>query len=333
MRTWEVPAEVPLLGAVSFGLIDRGTNVIQVRPSTACPLSCIFCSTDAGPCSRYRATEYLVGLDHMLEWFRGLAKVKGGAIEAHIDTVGDPLVYPHLADLIQGIRGVGGVGTVSLQTHGHLLTEKLLDDLSEAGLSRINLSIDALDPGLARRLSGTESYDVERVVSMAGYITENTDIDLLLAPVWVHPLNDSEIEGLISLALKIGAGKRAPPLGIQKCDRHRYGRRAKGARYITWYQFYRQMRDLEGRLGVKLILKPSDFGIRPARAIGVPVRRGEKVRARTVGPGWLRGESLAVLESGDRTVTVVGAELPEGKDVKVRILRVRDGILVGSLAG
>ncbi|MCE4627148.1 MAG: radical SAM protein, partial [Desulfurococcales archaeon] len=40
---------LPLVGTVFIGVIDRGTNVLQVRPTTLCPLNCIFCSVDAGP--------------------------------------------------------------------------------------------------------------------------------------------------------------------------------------------------------------------------------------------------------------------------------------------
>jgi len=43
--------DIPLFGCIAFGIIDRGTNVLQVRPISECPLACIFCSTDAGPYS------------------------------------------------------------------------------------------------------------------------------------------------------------------------------------------------------------------------------------------------------------------------------------------
>ncbi|MDD1656702.1 MAG: radical SAM protein, partial [Methanomicrobiales archaeon] len=51
---------IPLIGSVAFGIIDRGTSLLQVRPSCSCNLNCPFCSVDAGPCSRSRATEYQV---------------------------------------------------------------------------------------------------------------------------------------------------------------------------------------------------------------------------------------------------------------------------------
>jgi hypothetical protein len=329
IELFNVPTEVPLLGSVNFGLVDRGTNVIQVRPSTACPLSCIFCSTDAGPCSRRRRTEYLVDLDHLMGWFKPLASMKGRGVEAHIDTVGDPLTYPRLMDLVSALSEDPNVGMISLQTHGHLLNERLLDELSESGLERINLSIDSTDPKTAKTLAGTPGYDLSKTIRMAEYVVKETKIDLLLSPVWVHPLNDADLDRLILLAKELGAGKRWPPLGIQKCEFHRMGRRARGVKQVSWYRFYREMREREGRLGCRLVLTARDFGIKPARSVRVPFARGERVSARVIGPGWFNGESLAVTKDGNWSLTVVGGELPIGQDVRVRLLRTKDCVLVG----
>ncbi|MEM4157568.1 MAG: radical SAM protein [Candidatus Methanomethylicaceae archaeon] len=331
VECFKVPDNLPLVGTVYFGIIDRGTNVLQIRPTTYCPLSCIFCSTDAGPNSKRRRTEYLVELDHIMDWTSYLVKIKGEGVEAHIDTVGDPLTYPKIVDLVHQMRELEEVATVSMQTHGHLLNEKVIDDLEQAGLSRINLSIDALDPQLAKRLAGTENYNVNRVIEMAKYITENTSIDLLIAPVWVHPLNDLEMEKIIGLAKELGAGRNCPPLGIQKCERHKFGRRVKEIKFMTWYEFYRRLKELELRTSTKLILKASDFGIRPATSLKAPYRKWEKISVNVVGPGWFKGESLAVTRDKRWVVTIVGAELPEGAEVNVRLLRVKDNILVATI--
>jgi uncharacterized Fe-S cluster-containing radical SAM superfamily enzyme len=326
---FEIPDDMPLLGSVTFGLIDRGTNVIQVRPSTSCPLNCIFCSTDAGPCSKRRRAEYIVKLEHMMEWLMELAKIKGDGLEAHIDTVGDPFAYPRLVELVQAIRELEEIRIISLQTHGHLMNERILCELAEVGLSRINLSIDALDPGLAKQLTGTEGYDVKRVIANARYALENTSIDVLLAPVWVHPMNDSELEGLIALAKDMGTGRRSPPLGIQKCEFHRFGRRTREMKHVTWYTFYKYLRELEKKTGMKLVIRASDFGIRPARTVEAPFRRGEKLWVKVVGPGWLRDESLAMTRDKRWAVTIVGSELPAGEEVRVRLLRTKNNILLG----
>jgi len=329
-KLFEVDSSIPLVGCIAFGLIDRGTNLIQVRPISTCPLSCIFCSTNAGPKSRIRQTEYIVPLDYLVEEFEKIAAFKGRRkIEAHIDTVGDPITYPYIAELVSRISQIEGVEVVSLQTHGSILDEKMLDRLSAAGLTRINLSVDALDPELARKLADTEWYDIKKVIQLIEYITSNTSIDLLLAPVWIPTINDAEIPKIIELAKKVGAGKRFPPLGIQRYEIHKHGRKVKGVRAHSWKYFYARLREWEKEFGVKLVLRPEDFGIHKRRMLPIPYRKYETVKVRVVGPGWLRREKLAVTLNGDRTVTLVNAEeIPVEAKLKARIVANKHNIFV-----
>ena len=329
-KLFEVDSSIPLVGCIAFGLIDRGTNLIQVRPISTCPLSCIFCSTNAGPKSRIRQTEYIVPLDYLVEEFEKITAFKGKRkIEAHIDTVGDPITYPYIAELVSRISQIEGVEVVSLQTHGSILDEKMLDRLSAAGLTRINLSVDALDPELARKLADTEWYDVKKVIQLIEYITSNTSIDLLLAPVWIPKINDAEIPKIIELAKKVGAGKRFPPLGIQRYEIHKHGRKVKGVRAHSWKYFYARLREWEKEFGVKLVLRPEDFGIHKRRMLPIPYRKYETVKVRVVGPGWLRREKLAVTLNGDRTVTLVNAEeIPVEAKLRARIVANKHNIFV-----
>lgn len=318
---------VPLLGCIAFGILDRGTNLLQVRPTTLCPLSCIFCSVDAGPSTKNRRTEFIVRADYLLEEFRKVAALKGSGLEAHIDTVGDPLTHPEVVNIVQGIADTPEVEVISMQTHGMLLTERLAKELAEAGLSRINLSIDALDPELARRLAGTPSYDVERILKVAEYIAQSTTTDLLISPVWVPGVNDEEITKIIEVALRIGAGKKWPPLGIQKMEVHKYGRRPKGVRPMSWYEFYRRLRMMEEEFGVKLVLRPEDFNIHKRVRIPPLFKRFERIKVDVVSAGWLRGEVLGVAKG--RAVTLVDcADSYIGKRVRATVINVKDGIVI-----
>lgn len=327
---YEVPTSVPLVGCIAFGLIDRGSNLIQVRPISTCPLSCKFCSTNAGPKSRIRQTEYAVPLDHLVEEFEKIVQFKGRShIEAHIDTVGDPITYPKIVELVANLRQVEGVETVSMQTHGSTLNTKLMDRLSAAGLTRLNLSLDALEPSLARELADTEWYDVEKIVALMKHIASCTETDLLVAPVWVHGVNDAEMPKIISLAKSIGAGKAFPPLGIQKCERHKRGRRLKKAKWLSWQGFYDQLRGWEKEFGIKLVLKAADFGIHGRLVLPVPYRMLEKVKIEVVGPGWLKGEKLAVTQAKDRSLTLINAgDIPVGAKLKARIMANKHNILI-----
>ncbi len=321
--------DIPLFGCIAFGIIDRGTNVLQVRPISECPLSCVFCSTDAGPRTKQRISEYMVDLPQLLAAFEWAASYKEtNDIEAHIDTVGEPAMYPQLVELVGGLSKNSHVKTVSMQTNGMLLSTDLIDKLESAGLSRINMSIESLETERAKTIAGTDVYNLARVLENAEHITMNTDIDLLIAPVWLPGINDKEIPRLIEFALRIGAGKRWPALGIQKFLPHKYGRR-QGIKPMGWEEFYSRLREWEDVYSTKLVLRPEDFGSFECKAIPRSFKRYEKVKVKVVGPGWMKGEKLAVAR--DRVITIVDADrVRSGTEVNVRIERVVGGIYIAS---
>jgi hypothetical protein len=328
-RLFEVSNSIPLVGCIAFGLIDRGTNIIQVRPISTCPLSCIFCSTNAGPKTKIRQTEYVVPLDYLVEEFEKIVAYKGRRhIEAHIDTVGDPITYPKIVELVSSLSQVDGVETVSMQTHGSILSTELMDALSDADLKRVNLSLDALDPALAKKLADTEWYDVEKVVELMQHIVSNTKTELLVAPVWIPGINDEEISKIIRLTRDMCKTK-SPSLGIQKYEIHKHGRKVKEAKPLSWKRFYEQLRIWENHFKVKLVLNPKDFGIHKRDMLPIPYRKHETVKVKVVGPGWLKKEKLAVTQRGDRSLTLVNAEeIPVGAKLKVRIVANKHNLLI-----
>ena len=322
-----VEEPLPLVGVVAFGVIDRGTNVLQVRPTTLCPLSCIFCSVDAGPRSRHRQAEYLVEAGWLVEWVERVAREKQVTVEALIDGVGDPLTYPRIVDLVSMLKKSPLVHTVAVETHGAPLSRQLVDRLEEAGLDRVNLSIDTLNPGKARLLTGSPWYDVERVKMLAEYIARETSIDLHVTPVWLPGINDEDVEEVVKWALRIGAGKKWPPATVQKYLRHRYGRNPPGVREPSWREFHQFLERLEEKTGTRLRQEMSEWGMRYAKRLPEPYRVGQLVELLVVGPGWLRGEKLAVTPRRDRLVTLVSARNARpGEVVVARILRSKDNI-------
>ena len=65
-RTYYITEPTPLIGHTAFGLIDRGTNVIQVRGLSGCNISCPFCSVDEGIHSKSRKNDYYVDKDYLV---------------------------------------------------------------------------------------------------------------------------------------------------------------------------------------------------------------------------------------------------------------------------
>ncbi|MCC6052882.1 MAG: hypothetical protein LM569_01615, partial [Desulfurococcaceae archaeon] len=89
---------MPAYGYIAIGVVDRGTNVLQVRPTTICPQNCIFCSVDAGLYSRNRWAEFIVDPEVIVRGVEEAISVKGCCAEALIDIIGDPLTYRFSAD-------------------------------------------------------------------------------------------------------------------------------------------------------------------------------------------------------------------------------------------
>jgi uncharacterized protein len=318
---------IPLLGSLYFGIIDRGTNILQVRPSCGCNLNCPFCSVDAGPESTTRATSYEVEMEYLLGAVEEIARFKGDGVECHIDSPGEPLMYLRLPELVAALRRTECVGTISLQTNGTLLDAAKIAALESAGLDRINLSLHALDPATARTLAGVDWFDIDRVTDAARAVARSR-IDLLIAPVYLPGINDAEIPRLIRFAQEIGAGKRFPPLGIQKFERYKYGRSPKGIKVQSWWQFFNQsIKAWEKESGLHLRLDPArDFGTVRRLMIPRAFTKGEKVTVELRAPGWINGEMLGVARN--RVVSVHNC-LKESGQLRVKIVADKQSIYMG----
>ncbi|MHA1213281.1 MAG: radical SAM protein, partial [Candidatus Heimdallarchaeota archaeon] len=210
------------------------------------------------------------------------------------DGQGEPMAYPYLPELVQKLWENENTNIISIQTNGWYLTEQLIDELAEVKLSRINLSINAITPKLGKHLAGRGDYHLERILEMAEYIA-NTNISLLLAPIWIQGVNDEDIEEIVKFSLKINKQEKTyPTLGIQNYLTHNEGRNIKGTKQKTFREFYDQLHALEKKLGAKnLVLKQHMFQTSKTGLLTNPMKVNEIVQAEIVLPGRLENEFIA----------------------------------------
>ena len=71
-------------------------------------------------------------------------------------TGGEPLVREGVEDFIARLKELG-VADLSMTTNGHLLADRC-ERLVAAGLDRINISLDSLDPAKFEEVTRTESF-------------------------------------------------------------------------------------------------------------------------------------------------------------------------------
>ncbi|MDT7876812.1 MAG: radical SAM protein [Sulfolobaceae archaeon] len=318
MKLEKVTEPIPLIGHIAFGIIDRGTNMLQVRPFSNCPMSCIFCSVDAGPNTKTRVTEYIVDSDHLINWVNEVVNIKTHEVSILIDGVGEPLLHPDIVKIVKGIKENKKVIEIAVETHGLPLTEGLIKALADAGLDRINLSIDSLDIEKAKRLSGHKGYDVLKVIKMAEFAS-SLGIKIMLTPVWIKGINDEDIKEIVRYGKERGF-----TFGIQKYMEHERGRNL-GIR-ISWKEFYEFLEEIEKEEGIKLIISPSDFKVYKDRTLGPVFNEGERVIGEVVLDGWRKGE--IIIQAKNRVITLVGinSEVPKGISLRGKIIRNKDEI-------
>lgn len=312
---------IPLIGTNYFGLIDRGTNIIEVKPITSCNISCIFCSVDEGPYSR-RKVDYVVEKDYLVSEFKKVVEFKASDnIDAHINAQGEPMLYADMVELVQDIMSINGVKTSSIDTNGTLLSKQIVDELARAGLTRINLSLNSLDPEKAKHLAGYP-YNLNKVLEIARYIP--TKMDLIIAPVWMHGYNDDDIAKLAKFAEEIGAGKNCPSIGVQNLLNYKFGRNPIESMPLD--MFYSKMRELELKHNIRLIFDKSAFNVQDLPELPKPFKKGQIVEAEIALPGRIGNEKLAVAQN--RLISVPNCFKDQGI-VKLRIKRTKHNIFLG----
>jgi len=302
---------IPLIGCIAFGVIDRGTNLLQVRPNTLCPLSCIFCSTDAGPNSKYHNVNYEVELEYLVKGIKDVVAMKGGGIEINLDSMGEVMAYLKFFELVEEISKMKNVERISMQTNGYYLTEKKVDELEKLGVNQINLSIDTLDNEFAKELSGCKAYDLRKIKKLAEYINKSK-VELLIAPVWVPKLNDKDIVELINYCKELKC-----KIGIQKYDIYKYGRKVKGKKQINWWKFYEQLKKWEKEYSIQLVLSRENMNIEKRERVESSLRKGEVVSVEIKAEGWLKGQMLGVAKGRCVSVNSCVANINDRLNVKV----------------
>lgn len=116
-------------------------------------------------------------------------------------TGGEPLLRNHLENLVAQIAPIPGLKDLCLSTNGFLLAEKV-SALRRAGLKRINVSLDTLDPQKFERL--TQRNDLSKVLDglFAGRAAGFSPVKI--NAVILRGVNDDEILDLVGFARQNG---------------------------------------------------------------------------------------------------------------------------------
>jgi len=175
-------------------LLDRQQRKIEylrISVTDKCNLRCRYCMPEEGV--DLKTHQQLLRWEEIHRMVKAFADL--GVNKVRI-TGGEPLVRKGLTDFIAGLAQLG-LEEISITTNG-LLLEEMAADLKQAGISRVNVSLDSLDPDRFRWI--TRGGDVTRVLGGMDAALAAGLVPLKVNTVVVRGFNDDEVVNLASLA-------------------------------------------------------------------------------------------------------------------------------------
>lgn len=180
---------MPLIDA--FG---RQVTYLRISVTDRCNLRCVYCMPPQGvtwqPHDAILTYEEISAVVH--------TAAEHGVRQVRI-TGGEPLVRKDLARLVRMIASTPGIEDLALTSNGILL-EKAAPALAQAGLRRVNISLDTLDPQRYERITRGGSFDMAWRGILAAERLGLKPVKINM--VAVRGLNDDELPALARLTLE-----------------------------------------------------------------------------------------------------------------------------------
>ena len=180
----------------SANLIDnygRRVEYLRLSVTDRCNFRCVYCMSENMTFLSRRENLSIKELYDISKVFveLGITKIRL--------TGGEPLVRSGILGLISSLNGLQGLEELTLTTNGALL-EKFAKPLKDAGITRINISLDTLQRPKFRKLSRTGELDQVldgiEAVRLANF--KNTKINAVILAGY----NDDEIFDLADFAIE-----------------------------------------------------------------------------------------------------------------------------------
>jgi cyclic pyranopterin phosphate synthase len=118
----------------------RIMTYLRISLTDRCNFRCVYCMPATG--MQFQPRDEILTDEELLRVVRLCTRLGFRKLRL---TGGEPTIRPHLVDLVREMKRFPGVDEISMTTNG-LLLGRMADDLRAAGLDRVNISIDTLDP-------------------------------------------------------------------------------------------------------------------------------------------------------------------------------------------
>tara|TARA_B000000460_G_scaffold141139_1_gene99681 strand:- start:2041 stop:3081 length:1041 start_codon:yes stop_codon:yes gene_type:complete len=164
---------------------DREFDYLRLAVNERCNLRCIYCMPEEGV-QLLNKDQYLSKLEikRIISLFTqmGISKIRF--------TGGEPLLRKDISELIRYAKNECKIEQVHLTTNGIILN-KYLDQLSRAGLSGINISLDSLRPERFKKI--TRRDKLQQVLDNIILVQDSVIPSLKINVVFMRGFNDDEL--------------------------------------------------------------------------------------------------------------------------------------------
>ena len=235
---------------------------------------------------------------------------------------GEPFLYADMDLLLSDLNKMKNVHTISIDTNGTFLSMERIDRLSKLEKLQLNMSLDAIDSVVAKKIAGVANYNVEHVKKMIEYASSKMKV--IVAPVLTQGYNEEEVEKIVEWVSTL---EYKPILGIQNFLKYKTGRGS--SKEIPWNDFYALLDRLEKKYDIKLRLSKEDFNIRKLPELVKPFTVGKKVSAIIKCIDRFPNSVIAVF--GGRNISVPGCKFVKDKRIEVEIVRDKHNVFTGKL--
>lgn len=147
--------------------------LLYVDPSSLCNFRCQFCPTGyKSMVERAGYKRQILDFDVFKKLIDGLEEFSQPLKVLRMNKVGEPLLNTKIAEMIRYAKKSGRVSYIDFATNAGLLNEKTSEALIDAGLDRLNISIEGVNSEQYKRFCGA-NVDFENLVKQIRFFYEN----------------------------------------------------------------------------------------------------------------------------------------------------------------
>lgn len=144
---------MPTAGA-ALDAYGRTMTYLRISLTDRCNFRCLYCMPAMG--MKFQPRDEMLTDEELIETVGAFSEI--GFTKFRL-TGGEPTIRPHLVDIVRRIKQFPNVDEITMTTNA-LLLSRMADDLAAAGMDRINVSLDTLDPDRFRIMTRGGRFDM-----------------------------------------------------------------------------------------------------------------------------------------------------------------------------